>query len=343
MTTAYVTHPCYTGHDLPHHPEHPGRIQAVWKALDDAGLSGRLRQVEARKATDEQLLYVHTRDYINVFRQISRYDHGVRFDADTFAFPESVDIARYSAGGVIQAVDEVLRGSARNGLAAVRPPGHHATPGRPMGFCLLGNTAIGARYAQRNFDIQRVMIVDFDVHHGNGTQDMFYDDETVLFISTHQYPYYPGTGGLDETGMGRGEGYTINIPLPAGHGDHSYAILFEQVIWRAARRFEPDLILVSAGFDAHWVDPLASMRLSLQGYAHLTRELIRMAEELCAGKIVFVMEGGYDLGALSHGMVNIAHALLGDDTVSDPYGLTNHTEPEINGLLEEILKIHRLS
>lgn len=343
MTTAYVTHPSYTGHDLPHHPEHAGRIQAVWQALESAGVTTRLNRVTPEKVTDEQILYVHTKDYLQLFREIKRYDHGVRFDADTYAFPESADVARLSAGGVVRAVDEVLRGSAQNALAAVRPPGHHAIPSRPMGFCLLGNISIAARYAQNNYDdIRRVMIVDFDVHHGNGTQDMFYGDDSVLFISTHQYPYYPGTGGMSETGLGRGEGYTINIPLSAGNGDDNYAVIYEQIVWKAARRFEPDLILVSAGFDAHWIDPLASMRLSLHGYAHLTNELIRMAKELCDNRIVFVMEGGYDLGALSHGMINIAHALLGDDTISDIYGKQNRPEPDVNGLLQELRDIHDL-
>jgi acetoin utilization deacetylase AcuC-like enzyme len=214
-----------------------------------------------------------------------------------------------------------------------------------MGFCLLGNIAIGARFAQREHSIKRVLIVDFDVHHGNGTEAMFYDDDTVMFISTHQSPFYPGTGATSDIGEGPGRGYTINIPLGAGHGDSSYAQLYEHVVWPAARRFRPELILVSAGFDAHWTDPLAQMRLSLTGYAHLTRELLKLAEELCGGKIVFVMEGGYHLDVLSHGVRNIAHALLGDSDISDPLGPPHdkRREPEVGRLIEQLRTVHDLS
>ena len=279
MTTVYVTHPKYTEHDLPGHPEHAGRIKAVWEQFEQAGLNTRLHRLEPQMVTDEQILAVHTPKHLELFDSVSRYDHGVRFDADTYALPESNEIARLSAGGCVRAVDAVLAGEANNGIAAVRPPGHHAVPDHPMGFCLLGNIAIAARHAQQTYDVDRVMIVDFDVHHGNGTQDMFYDDNSVLFISSHQYPFYPGTGQIDQTGKGEGKGYTVNIPLPGGHGDANYATLFSRIVWPMAKRFKPDLILISAGFDAHWVDPLASMRLSLTGYAHLTRELIRMADE----------------------------------------------------------------
>jgi len=218
-------------------------------------------------------------------------------------------------------------------------------PSHGMGFCLLGNIAIGARYAQRAHNVSRVLIVDFDVHHGNGTEAMFYDDDTVLFISTHQSPFYPGTGALKDTGVGKGEGYTINIPMSAGHGDTSYARVFEQVVWPAARRFQPEIILVSAGFDAHWTDPLAQMRLSLTGYAHLAQELMRIAQELCGGKIVFVLEGGYHLDALSHGVLNIAHTLLGDAAISDPLGApqSKRHEPDVEPLVEQLRLIHKLN
>jgi acetoin utilization deacetylase AcuC-like enzyme len=211
-----------------------------------------------------------------------------------------------------------------------------------MGFCILGNIAIAARYAQRVHGIERVMIVDFDVHHGNGTQDMFYDDDTVLFVSTHQYPFYPGTGAVGETGHGQGKGYTVNIPLEAGHGDRSYAATYDQVVWPVAERFKPDLMLVSAGFDAHWSDPLAMMRLTLTGYAHLTHELIAMAKKLCGGKIVFVMEGGYDLETIGYGIRNIAHALLGDDEISDPLGAREGHEPDIAPLIRLLKQVHNI-
>jgi len=344
MTTAYVTHPRYVEHrmeDYPH-PEHPGRIQTVWDRLAEANLIDRLLAIQPQPIDPERIAAIHSQQHLELLQRIARQSSPVLIDADTYARPESYDIARLAAGGVVEAVDAVLRGQAQNGLAAVRPPGHHATPLRPMGFCLLGNIAIAARYAQTQHQVKHILIVDYDVHHGNGTQDIFYNDNTVLFISTHQHPYYPGTGALQETGEGQGTGFTINIPLPAGHGNGSYAAIFEQVVWAAARRFQPELILVSAGFDAHWKDPLARMQLSLSGYDHLTRELIRMADELCDGRIVFVMEGGYDLGVIGHGMRNIAHALLGDVEISDPFGSSEGTEIDAQPLIDQIKAIHGL-
>ncbi|MBZ0284109.1 MAG: histone deacetylase [Anaerolineae bacterium] len=345
MTTVYVTHPRYPEHHLPGHPEHAGRIRAVWSQMDAAGLTTRMLKIEPQPVSEDLILTVHTRDYLELLRWVDETkQNNVHLDADTYAGPTAFEIARLSAGGVVQAVDEVLSGRASNALAAVRPPGHHAMPNHAMGFCILGNVPIATRFAQKVYGLERVMIVDYDVHHGNGTEAMFYDDDSVLFISTHQSPFYPGTGAITHTGSGKGTGYTLNIPLTAGHGDSSYATLFEQVVWRAAERFKPQLIIVSAGFDSHWADPIAGMRLSLNGYAHLTRELIKMAHQFCGGKIVFAMEGGYNLDALSHGVVNIAHALLGDATVIDPLGAPrgNSPEPDITPTIERIRSIHKL-
>ncbi|MCB9452036.1 MAG: histone deacetylase [Anaerolineaceae bacterium] len=344
MTTVYVTHSRYREHHLPGHPEHAGRIQAVWQHLEESGLAARMQRLEPEPLDEEHIRAVHTRDYLTALAWLDDQTHITHLDADTYAGPKAYEIARLSAGGAVGVVDAVLSGEADNGLAAIRPPGHHAMPSHAMGFCLLGNIAIAARYAQRVHQIERVMIVDFDVHHGNGTEAMFYDDDSVLFISTHQYPFYPGTGRIDDKGQSKGKGYTINIPFPGGHGDASYAAAFEQVVWPTAARFEPQLILVSAGFDAHWTDPLASMRLTLTGYAHLTRELIRIAHQFCGGKIVFVMEGGYNLEALGNGVQNIAYALLGEETISDPLGPPrgSRAEPDAQSLLDQIRQIHGL-
>lgn len=344
MTSVYATHPRYIEHLMPfrQHPERPERLQAIWDTLDEAGLATRMKTLQPLPAEREWLLAVHSENHVGILEMIARQERPAMIDADTYALPVSYEIARLAAGGVMQTIDAVLTGTARNGLAAVRPPGHHATPDRPMGFCLLNNIAIGASFARKKHGLNRVMIVDFDVHHGNGTQDIFYEDDSVLFISTHQYPFYPGTGHLKETGRAGGRGFTLNIPLEGGHGDKSYAAIFEQVIWPAAKRYRPELILVSAGFDAHHVDPLAMMQLSLAGYAHISRELIRMANELCSGKIVFVLEGGYDLQALGHGVRNIAHALLGEDVISDPYGPAGDKEPDVQPLIEQVRKIHGL-
>jgi acetoin utilization deacetylase AcuC-like enzyme len=344
MTSAYVTHPRYPEHDLAGHPEHAGRIKAVWAEMDKTGLRSRMNSLQPEMIDEGLILAVHTAKYIELLRwtETAHQEH-IHFDADTYGGATIYEIARLSAGGVVMAVDEVMSGRTHNALAAVRPPGHHAMPDHAMGFCILGNVPIATRYAQKQYGVERVMIVDFDVHHGNGTEAMFYDDPSVLFISSHQYPFYPGTGALTDTGRDAGVGHTINIPLSAGHGDRSFAELYQHVLWPAAERFKPELIIVSAGFDAHWLDPIAGMRLSLNGYAHLCRELIQMAKQLCEGKIVFAMEGGYNLEALSHGMVNIAHALLGDNTVSDPLGPPrDNREPDIAPLVAKLKGIHGL-
>lgn len=344
MTTLYVTHESYKDHKmLGHtHPEHPGRIEAVWELFKETKLIDRMQVITPQAINDEQILRVHTQRHLDMLTLISRQDEMMMFDQDTYALPDSPQIARLSAGGVVVAVDAVMTGQVDNALAAVRPPGHHATPTRAMGFCILSNIAIGARQAQAVHGAKKVMIVDYDVHHGNGTQDVFYEDGSVLFISTHQYPYYPGTGALTDIGRAEGDGATLNIPLRSGHGDKNYKMLFEQVIRPAAKRFQPDLIMVSAGFDAHHIDPLAMMQLSHTGYAQLTRDLQQMADDLCDGKIVFVMEGGYDLPALAHGMRNVAHVLLGEDEISDYYGASNQREPEVEPLIEQLLELHGL-
>jgi acetoin utilization deacetylase AcuC-like enzyme len=343
MTTAYVTHPRFTEHHLPEHPEHAGRIRAVWRRLGETGLAARMHGLDVQPVTAEQILAMHTRDYLDVLQRISSLGRTVRLDADTYANPTSYAVACLSAGAVCTAVDAVLRGDADNALAVVRPPGHHAMPDHGMGFCLLGNIAIAAADARRRHQLERILIFDYDVHHGNGTEAMFYDDPSVLFVSTHQYPLYPGTGALEDIGVGAGVGTTANMPIPGGHGDDSYAALFEQVVWPLVDRFRPQLILVSAGFDAHWADPLAGMRLSLNGFAHLSSELMRMADQHCGGKIVFVMEGGYNLDALSDGVCNLARVLLGD-APEDPLGpaASARLQREIQPLIAALRQLHGL-
>lgn len=342
MTTAYVTHPLYIDHDFPGHPEHAGRIKAVWRELESSGITPRLLKLTPDEISDAQVLSVHTEGYLNILNMLPIQERTIMLDPDTYALPETGEIARLSAGGVVLAVDAVMSGQAQNAMACVRPPGHHALVERGMGFCILGNVPIAVKHAQKKYGVERVLVVDFDVHHGNGTQDMFYSDPSVLFISTHQYPFYPGTGRAEETGAGQGKGTTLNIPLPPGTGDKGFMRVYEQLVWPAARRFKPELIVVSAGFDAHWRDPLAQLRLSLTGYAHLTRELKRMADELCGGKIVFAMEGGYDLEALAHGWRNIAHVLLGESEISDPLGFRQGEEPNLQPLIDYLHGLHTL-
>lgn len=344
MSTIYATHTSYANHHMPgyQHPEHPGRIESVWQVLQAANLPQRMQVIAPNPVTDAMILRVHEATHLDTLKWVSAQEKLTMFDSDTYALPESAQIARLSAGGVVDVTTAVATGSAANGLAAVRPPGHHATPQRAMGFCLLSNVAIAARHAQTLPGIEKVMIVDIDVHHGNGTQDVFYDDPSILFVSTHQHPFYPGTGKINEAGRGDGRGFTLNVPLSAGHGDSNYMAIMHQIIRPAAARFQPDLLLVSVGFDAHFVDPLAMMRLSLVGYVQLVRELKQIAHDLCDGKIVIVMEGGYDLQALGHGMRNMAHILLEEDDISDPYGLDSGKQPDVQPLIAEVLKIHDL-
>jgi acetoin utilization deacetylase AcuC-like enzyme len=341
--TVYATHPRYVDHDFPGHPESAQRIRAVWRGVDESGLSARMQSLEPPALDTESVLAVHTADYVALLREISALPRTTHLDADTYAGPDALTIALLSAGGAVGAVDRILSGAADNGLAAIRPPGHHAMSDHGMGFCLLGNVAIAARHAQTRYGIERALIVDYDVHHGNGTEAMFYDDPSVLYVSTHQYPFYPGTGAATDTGAGRGAGFTINIPLPGGSGDACYATVFSQLVWPAAERFRPQLILVSIGMDAYWADPLAGMRLTLSGYAHLAGEVIAMAQRLCEGRIVFALEGGYNADALRYGISNVARALLGDAPI-DPLGPPpgSLSEPDISALVTRLQTIHDL-
>lgn len=345
VKTAFVTHKRYLDHDMPGHPEHAARLKSVLKKIEEGGLRQRLDRLTPKPLLEETILLAHSRSHLDQLGQFEALNDSQLYmlDGDTYMVPESYTIARLAAGGACQAVDAVLEDEAQYALAAVRPPGHHATAERAMGFCLLNNVAIAARHAIKAHDLQRVMIVDFDVHHGNGTQDILYDDDQVLFISTHQHPLYPGSGMLEETGSGKGEGYTLNVPMPARSSDSNYRRVFDEIIWKAAERYQPELIIVSAGFDAHWADPLAGMRVSLDGFAHLTRELIRMADTYCDGCIVFAMEGGYDLEVIGNGFTNVARIMLGDDPI-DPVGKPQETvEPNITPLIEQVKAIHDLT
>lgn len=343
MTTAYITDERFAEHTLEGHPESAARLTAIGTALRERGLDQRLRHLTAVEAPAEAIAAVHSDRYLERLARTEMLSQPMMFELDTYVTPHSYAAVRLAAGATIRAVEAVLRGEARHALAAVRPPGHHATRTTGMGFCLLNNVAIAARYAVQVGGVRRVMIVDVDVHHGNGTQDIFYDDPSVLFVSSHQSPLYPGTGMIEETGQGAGIGYTVNIPLPPGTGDQGFERVYESIVLPVGERFAPELILVSAGFDAHWADPLANLCLSLTGFARLVRLVLSLAEAVCGGRIVFVLEGGYNLQVLGAGWANLARVLLGEAEIDEPLGAAHSVEPALDGLIERIRRIHKLT
>jgi acetoin utilization deacetylase AcuC-like enzyme len=344
MSVYYSTHASFANHYHPQrsHPERPERIESVWQMLQEDDIHLKLLSILPAPANKNSLVTIHSEEHIDTLAWIAAQEKAVLYDSDTYALPQSYEIARLAVGSVTGVIDAVMQGE-HQGIAAVRPPGHHATSKTAMGFCLLNNIALGAQHAITQHNLQRVAIVDYDVHHGNGTQDIFYEHDDVLFISTHQAPFYPGTGTLHETGRGKGDGYTLNVPMPSGVGDDGYAEVFDNIVLPALQRFDPEFILVSAGFDAHWVDPLAMMNLSLNGFDRLNKKLISMAQQYCEGRIVFVLEGGYDLKAVGGGVANIARRLLGHKTLLDPYGKAKGHETSVASVIKQVRALHQIA
>lgn len=300
------------------HPERPERLVAMQEAIDP--FRDRVEIVTPREADESEIVLAHESRMIEALSTTRDLPAG-RIDADTYHAPQSFDVARLAAGGTIDLVHRVATGEAARGLAAVRPPGHHAEAARSMGFCLFNNVAVAVRALQSEGGRPRVLIFDWDVHHGNGTQHIFEDDPDVLYISTHQFPFYPGTGDFGEEGEGRGQGTTLNIPMPPGCGDEEYIGIVERLVVPAAMGFAPDIIIVSCGFDAHRDDPLASMELSQTGYAAMARIMRSLADTLCEGRIVHVLEGGYALSGVREGARAVLHSL-----VAEPHRLEYGTE-----------------
>ena len=294
-----------------YHPESHQRLEVLYQMLEEPEMKGTLVEIIPRMATQEELGLIHVPRYIQ--QVASTAGHAcIMLDPDTYACPKSYETAKLAAGGTLAAVDEVLSGKLNNAFALIRPPGHHAESNRAMGFCLFNNVAIAAGYALKKHKLERAMIIDWDLHHGNGTQHSFYERKDVLYFSTHQFPYYPGTGFFNETGNGAGKGFTVNVPLSPGPGDGEYAEIFEKILEPIALEYKPDIVFVSAGFDTYYQDPLGGMQVTPEGFANLARIVLDFTKETCEGKVVFVLEGGYHLEGLRDSVREVLKTLRGD-------------------------------
>ena len=328
-------------HHRPTHVEQADRLIAIERALGERGLLGELWRLPHHPAERSLLETVHAPQMLTKIERLSAQGNGA-IDPDTYVCAGSWEVACAGAGAVIAATDAVVRGACRAAFGLVRPPGHHATPTQAMGFCLINNIAVAARYAIDHLGLKRVAIVDYDVHHGNGTQDIFYADPQVLFCSIHAAPFYPGTGDSSELGSGAGYGTTLNIPLPYHCPDEAYLTVIDEVLEPALQRFQPELLFVSAGFDAHWRDPLSPMRLSIHGYHAITARLQAISEKLCDGRMVLALEGGYDHEVLSESVVVVLQCLLGQPIAADPIGVPIGRSPDLRGLIGELKRSHPL-
>jgi acetoin utilization deacetylase AcuC-like enzyme len=308
-TTGVVWDPVYLDHVTDEgHPDHPRRLGPLYQRLQDPEVNGRFDTIVPPVASDKEILLVHSPAYLEKVKA-SATRPATALSADTLACDRSFLVASMAVGGILKAVRQVLSGSLSHALVVARPPGHHAERTRAMGFCIFNNVAIGAMAARMHMGLKRVMVVDWDLHHGNGTQHVFERDPSVFFFSSHQFPHYPGTGSFAETGLGAGEGTTMNVPLRRGCGDGEFAAIYRRLLPPVALAFEPELILVSAGFDIHSADPLGGMKVTPAGFAGLTRLILEIAQQTCGGRVVFCLEGGYDAGALSDGVLAIIDEL----------------------------------
>jgi acetoin utilization deacetylase AcuC-like enzyme len=342
MTTAVCFDPEHIYHREDGHAEQPTRLTAVMSHLRETKRLERTLEVPVSSAPLEAIARVHDESYATMLEAFCVRGGGF-LDVDTYATEASFRVARRALGGLLNVTDAVMRKRANNGFALIRPPGHHARPMAAMGFCLFSNVAIAARHIQAEYGVERVLIVDFDVHHGNGTQEVFYADPSVLLFDSHQSPAYPGSGGVGERGDGWGKGFTVNAPYPPGTGDKGLLSLYQRILPRLARRFRPDVVLVSAGFDAHHLDPLADAALSTSGYADLMRLVLEIADTYSSGRLVATMEGGYHPAALAT-CVRACLTVMEDPgaEIEDPIGSADRPEPDLSDLIADICERHRL-
>jgi len=332
------------------HPSSLFITQRIKQFLDGSGLTARMQLITSRAAHEDELTVYHTREYIAGIRAMSEGVGPMKgpwgeAELDTPLSHASFEAALYAAGGAMNAVSAVMDGEVRNAYALLRPPGHHAMKNRAMGFCIFANAVIAAYYARKVYGLERVMIVDWDVHHGNGTQDAFYQDSSVLFVSLHQHNWYPQLSGeLEQVGSGSGTGYTVNIPLPAGTGDRGYRAAFEQIVLPIGLQYRPQLIIISAGQDASWLDPLAQMMMTMAGFRQLSEDMVKLADEVCAGRLVMLQEGGYSAAYVPYCTVAAVEPLLGVDMgIVDLYVTSSELERSKTILTNETLKALNLA
>ena len=322
------------------HVESPERLKAIYARLDEEDATGLYRTIEPMPASMKELEWNHTRKYVERIKATDGKELA-HLDPDTSTSKDSWQAAILAAGGILKAMELIHNGEIKNAIALVRPPGHHAERDKAMGFCLFNNVAIGAYYAKNVLGLKRILIVDWDLHHGNGTQNSFYEDKEVLYISTHQFPHYPGTGRLDQTGTGHGVGYTVNIPLYPGAGDEVYAAIFRRIIIPIAKAYSPEFILVSAGFDTYYQDPLGGMRCTEKGFAYFTRCLLDIAEECCQGRAIFCLEGGYSLKGLRDGVYSMLRECAGESILTNKeLGAFDNADPDPE-MIENILRVQQ--
>lgn len=340
MSTGIVKDTRYMGHWMgDYHPECPQRLKVIYDMLEEPDMAGKFQEIPPRFADKKELLLVHAGYYVDTLAATSGIEY-TYLDPDTQTCAASYEAAVLAAGGLCEAISEVCAGKLKNAFALVRPPGHHAERGQAKGFCLFNNVAVGARHAQERLKVERVLIVDWDLHHGNGTQHAFEEDPTILYFSTHQFPYYPGTGAYTEIGMGKGRGFTVNVPLTIGYGDAEYLSIFERVLKPVALEFRPELILVSAGFDIYIGDPLGGMNVTPAGFAAMTRAVMDIAGECCAGKLVLTLEGGYDLKGERDSVKEVLKELA-DLTKSNPAALAASAMQEmVDTVVARVKSVH---
>jgi acetoin utilization deacetylase AcuC-like enzyme len=321
------------------HPESHRRLEVIYEMLEDPDMVDRYVDVPVREATEGELRFIHSKDYINIVAATAGKPHNY-LDADTQTSPGSYQAALLAAGGLCNAIKMVNGGELDNAFALVRPPGHHAERDRGMGFCLFNNVAIGAKYAQRELGLERILIADWDLHHGNSTQHCFEDDPSILYFSTHQYPYYPGSGSFYEVGNGKGEGYTVNVPLSTGYGDAEYIAIYQQILHPIALEFKPDLVLCSVGVDIYKDDPLGGMAVTPHGFAGLTHTLMEIARITCGGKLVLTLEGGYNLEGLRDSVKAVLKELRGETRTEAQDWSGKEDKRILTPVLDKVKEIH---